>query len=62
MNIKSVKKVEYKISEGASRDYIMLKVTQQDDSLVFVPQSSENTDYQAILTWVAEGNTIQEAD
>jgi len=62
MNIKSVKKVEYKISEGASRDYIMLKVTQQDDSLVFVPQSSENTDYQAILTWVAEGNTIEEAD
>ena len=62
MNIKSVKKVEYKISEGASRDYTMLKVTQQDDSLVFVPQSSENTDYQAILTWVAEGNTIEEAD
>tara|TARA_B100001939_G_C16547564_1_gene448928 strand:- start:1 stop:189 length:189 start_codon:yes stop_codon:yes gene_type:complete len=62
MNIKSVKKVEYKISEGASRDYTMLKVTQQDDSLVFVPQSSENKDYQAILQWVAEGNTIQEAD
>ena len=40
----------------------MLKVTQQDDSLVFVPQSSENTDYQNILAWVAEGNTIQEAD
>ena len=62
MNIKSVKKVEYKISEGASKDYTMLKVTQQDDSLVFVPQSSENTDYQAILTWVAEGNTIQEIE
>jgi len=62
MNIKSVKKVEYKISEGASRDYTMLKVTQQDDSLVFVPQSSENTDYQAILAWVTEGNTIEEAD
>jgi|TARA_E500000305_G_scaffold37089_1_gene28426 hypothetical protein len=62
MNIKSVKKVEYKISEGASKDYTMLKVTLQDDSLVFVPQSSKNTDYQAILTWVAEGNTIAEAD
>mgnify|MGYP003121447478 FL=1 len=62
MNIKSVKKVEYKISEGASKDYTMLKVTKQDDSLVFVPQSSENTDYQTILSWVAEGNTIAEAD
>ena len=62
MNIKSVKKVEYKISEGASRDYTMLKVTRQDDSVVFVPQSSENRDYQEIQEWVADGNTIQEAD
>ena len=27
-----------------------------------VPMSEDNTDYQAILEWVAEGNTIQEAD
>ena len=27
-----------------------------------VPINSDNTDYQAIQEWVAEGNTIQEAD
>ena len=28
----------------------------------FVPMQTETTDYQAIQEWVAEGNTIQEAD
>ena len=27
-----------------------------------VPMDTDNTDYQAILEWVADGNTIQEAD
>tara|TARA_R100001460_G_C3451490_1_gene164760 strand:- start:5 stop:199 length:195 start_codon:yes stop_codon:yes gene_type:complete len=27
-----------------------------------VPLDENNTDYQAILEWVADGNTIQEAD
>ena len=27
-----------------------------------VPIDNENTHYQAILQWVAEGNTIEEAD
>ena len=27
-----------------------------------VPMDLENTDYQAILEWVADGNTIQDAD
>jgi len=27
-----------------------------------VPLDPDNTDYQNILKWVAEGNTIQEAD
>ena len=27
-----------------------------------VPLDPNNTDYQAILEWVAEGNTIEEAD
>ena len=27
-----------------------------------VPINPENTDYQNILEWVAEGNTIEEAD
>lgn len=27
-----------------------------------VPMDTDNTDYQAILAWVAEGNTIADAD
>ena len=27
-----------------------------------VPMNEENSDYQAILKWVEEGNTIEEAD
>ena len=30
--------------------------------ILSVPIDNENTDYQNILAWVAEGNTIQEAD
>jgi len=29
---------------------------------VFVPINTENVDYQNILEWVEEGNTIEEAD
>ena len=29
---------------------------------ISVPLVEENTDYQAILQWVADGNTIEEAD
>ena len=28
----------------------------------YVPIDNKNTDYQAILAWVANGNTIAEAD
>ena len=29
---------------------------------VFVPLDNKNSDYQQILKWVEEGNTIEEAD
>ena len=29
---------------------------------VFIPMDTANRDYQAILDWVADGNTIQDAD
>ena len=32
------------------------------DRFCSVPINEENTDYQNILEWVADGNTIQEAD
>ena len=30
--------------------------------IILVPLDEENTDYQDIQQWVAEGNTIEEAD
>ena len=39
------------------------KVTRVNSNLVsFVPLAPANTDYQTIQKWVAQGNTIQEAD
>ena len=33
-----------------------------DGTEMFVPLDPDNRHYQAILEWVAEGNTIEEAD
>lgn len=33
-----------------------------DGQVCYVPINTENTDYQAIQVWVADGNTIAEAD
>tara|TARA_R100001440_G_scaffold71816_1_gene95108 strand:- start:184 stop:354 length:171 start_codon:yes stop_codon:yes gene_type:complete len=53
--ITSVKKMEY---NGQVICYVMVAngVTQN------VPIDPENTEYQEILEWVKDGNTIEEAD
>jgi hypothetical protein len=35
---------------------------QPSDTILTVPVDNDNTDYQNILKWVEEGNTIEEAD
>jgi len=37
-------------------------VVVSDGVTMFVPLDPDNSDYAAILEWVAEGNTIEEAD
>jgi hypothetical protein len=56
MKIKSVKKFEL---NGVVVSYTM---TLEDNKVWSVPVAEGNTDYQNILAWVAEGNTIEEAD
>jgi|9_EtaG_2_1085328.scaffolds.fasta_scaffold29724_3 hypothetical protein len=57
MNIQTVKK---NVIDG---EVVSYQVTQQNSNLILsVPLSSDNAGYQAILEWVAEGNTIEEAD
>tara|TARA_R100000995_G_scaffold11767_1_gene4805 strand:- start:2179 stop:2355 length:177 start_codon:yes stop_codon:yes gene_type:complete len=58
MNIQSVKKVN-KIEEEVLDHY---EVTDTNGIVYHVPNASDNTDYRNILQWVADGNTIQEAD
>ena len=59
MNIQSVKKLKSKITNQVH----VLIMTLDNGKVVYVPnESEENADYQAILKWVADGNTIQGAD
>ena len=56
-NIVSVKKIE-----DDNSVLLSYEVVWNTDIVTFVPNATDNTDYQAIQEWVAAGNTIQEAD
>ena len=59
MKIKSVKKDKDFMTNNFNNVYVL---TLEDNKVWYVPIDEENTHYQAILAWVAEGNTIEEAD
>ena len=56
--IQTVKKKKFK-PEGEVTSY---EITMQDGTYISVPLDENNRHYQEIQEWVAEGNTIQEAD
>ena len=56
MKIKTVKKFIWKDK------VVSYTVFDTKDKEYSVSLSEDNTDYQTILEWVAEGNTIEEAD
>ena len=56
--IQSVKKWKYPVTG----EVCLLKMTLTDGKILDVPLEEKNSDYQAIQEWVAEGNTIEEAD
>ena len=65
MNIQSVKyrKETFKNKDGSTETKkVMIDATLTDGTISSVPLDEANTDYQAIQEWVADGNTIQEAD
>jgi|TARA_R100001530_G_scaffold132872_3_gene105662 hypothetical protein len=57
-NIKTAKNIKSPFTEEISS----IKIIDNENKVHFVPLNNDNTDYQAILQWVADGNTIQEAD
>jgi hypothetical protein len=65
MNLNNAKSVKYyknfedKIS---AVDVIFNADSTGIERKLSIPLVEENTDYQEILKWVAEGNTIEEAD
>ena len=58
-NIKTVKKL---LPAMSGEDTTIVRVTLQDDAWWDVPMVSDNSDYQTVQEWVADGNTIAEAD
>ena len=58
MNDMNITSAQYQAYEGTNTS---IKAT-IDGTEMFVPLDPANRHYQAILEWVAEGNTIQEAE
>ena len=57
MNIKTAQYIE-----NSNNEKTVIKVTTQTDKILFVPLDNDNRHYVEILAWVADDNTIQEAD
>ena len=55
-----IKSVKYLLGEGGKK--VAVNVTTQKDEYIGVPISTDNKDYQEVLKWVDDGNTIEEAD
>jgi hypothetical protein len=41
-----------------TNEFSSYKVTYIDSSVTFVPLAKDNTDYQAIQEWIADGGTV----
>lgn len=50
------------IDDTKNSGVILVRTTDAPNTKTVVPIESDNTDYQDILAWVAEGNTIADAD
>jgi hypothetical protein len=57
----SIKKVK-KLNDLRTNELGGYEMTTNDDKVWSVPLDEANADYQEIQKWVADGNTIQEAD
>jgi len=52
----------YKDSISNQNVSVNVVLTDNDNRKYCIPMDEDNTDYQAVLSWVSEGNTIEAAD
>ena len=50
-----IEKVEKNYIDGIFKNY---KITKSNGRVWLVPLAEDNTDYQAIQEWIADGNTV----
>jgi len=60
MELSNINSAQY--TAGITGGNINVKVTLNSGEEWFVPMDHNNSDYIAVLAWVADGNTIAEAD
>ena len=57
-----IKNAKYIVSKDVKGDVKVGVQAELDGIITNVPMDEANTDYQNILQWVEDGNTIEEAD
>lgn len=63
MSKHTITSAQYKrnIDDTENESIILVRTTDAPNTKTVVPINSDNTDYQDILDWVAEGNSIADA-
>jgi len=70
MNLSTAVKIKYEKSLVTGKDAsvkVIFSTTKDVDGndtweFLSIPMDEHNTDYQAILKWIADGNTVEESD
>ena len=62
MRIKSAKYSKGVPPDQGTKNIFVVVSEEGTDTKYWVPLTEDNADYRAVLEWVAEGNTIADAD